>query len=354
MLHELARQVKGEIAREAADQLAMARDLAEELAKREAELADRNEGPSPSGSPGDQEGKDPKAGEGKDAKDGKGEQGKGEDAKDGKGEQGKGEEGKGKDGKDGKGEQGQGPGQGPKPGPGGRGGIGGWEALTEAEQIDRMAEMAKTLEAWLKQIDKQGEGKAADAVREILDKGNVAEIVERAERMGEVRVGGKKEELGREARELATKLDVLGQALELLHRGIVAPQLAAMVEFDRRVAALMDKLDTLKTEAEVAAWKREVAALIRDLEKAGIEGAAELADALRATGGWHWDAAHRHLLAPDNVINSFKAVSVQIKDRVQDLILKDLASARDEATPPMFREMVERYYEVISKGVRVK
>ena len=325
MLHELARQVKGEIAREAADQLAMARDLAEELAKREAELADRNEGPSPSASPGDQEGKDAK-----------------------------GEKGKGKDGKDGKGEEGQGPGQGPKPGQGGRGGIGGSDALAEGDQIERMAEMAKTLEAWLKQIDKRGEGKAADAVREILDKGNVAEIVERAERMGEVRVGGKKEELGREARELATKLDVLGQALALLHRGIVAPQLAAMVEFDRRVAALMDKLDTLKTEAEVAAWKREVAALIRDLEKAGIEGAAELADALRVGGGWHWDAAHLHLMAPDTVINSFKAVSVQIKDRVQDMILKDLASARDEATPPMFREMVERYYELISKGVRAK
>jgi hypothetical protein len=116
----------------------------------------------------------------------------------------------------------------------------------------------------------------------------------------------------------------------------------------------MDKLDDLKTEAEVAAWKREVAALIRDLEKAGVEGAAELADALRAAGGWHWDSAHRHLLAPDTVVDSLKVVSVQIKDRVQDLILKDLASARDEATPPMFRELVERYYEVISKGVRVK
>ncbi len=36
------------------------------------------------------------------------------------------------------------------------------------------------------------------------------------------------------------------------------------------------------------------------------------------------------------------------------MILKDLASARDEATPPVFRELVERYYEVISKGVRTE
>ena len=230
MLHELARQVKGEIAREAVDELAMARDLAEELARREAELAELKQGQSPSGSPGDQQGKD--------GKDGKGKDGKGKDGKDGKG----------KDGKEGQGE-------GTKPGQG-QGGVGAWDGLSEAEQVDRMAEMARTLEAWLKQIDKQGEGKAADAVGEILDKGNISEIVERAERMGDLRVGGKKQELGREARELATKLEVLGQALELLHRGIVAPQLAAMVEFDRRMAELLEKLATLKTEAEVAAWKR--------------------------------------------------------------------------------------------------
>ena len=31
------------------------------------------------------------------------------------------------------------------------------------------------------------------------------------------------------------------------------------------------------------------------------------------------------------------------------MILKDMASARDEATPPEFKELVERYYEVLSK-----
>jgi len=346
MLHELARQVKGEIARESADELAMARDLADELARREAQLADRNQGPPPGGSPGDPEPKDGKDGQGKEASP--------KDAKGGQAKEGEPKDGQGKDGKDGQGEGAGEKGQGPKPGMGGRGGPGGWAGLTEEEQVDRMAEMARTLEAWLKQIDKRGDGKAADAVREILDKGNVAEIVERAGRMGEVRVAGKRDELGREARELAGKLDVLGQALELLHRGIVAPELAAMVEFDRRVAELTAKLGELKTEADVAAWKRDVAALIRDLEKAGVEGAVELADALRIGGGWHSDDARLHLVAPDPISRTLSAVSVQIKDRVQDLILKDLASARDEATPPRFRELVERYYEVISQGARAR
>ena len=128
---------------------------------------------------------------------------------------------------------------------------------------------------------------------------------------------------------------MLGQALELLHRGIVAPQLAALVEFDRRVAELTARLGDLKTDAEVAAWKRDVAALIRDLEKAGDRrGRASWPTPSGRGGGWHWDDGHRHLVAPDAVLASLKAVSVQIKDRVQDMILKDLASARDEATPP--------------------
>lgn len=294
MLHELARQVKGEIAREVADQIAMARDLAEELAGREADLAERNETQGP---PGDQPGK-------------------------GKGRR--------------------------------RGDQGG--DLTEAERIESMAEAARTLEAWLKQIDQQGQGRSADAVREILEQGTLAEIVERTERMGELRIGGKPLELGREARELSGKFERIGQALELLHRVIVAPQLAAMVEFDRRVAELTARLATLKTDAEITAWHRDASALIRDLENAGIAGATELSVALKDggwTGGgvaWQWGDRGNHRLAPTAYANALRTVSTQIKDRIQEMVLKDVASARDEAIPPKYREMVERYYEVLSRG----
>jgi hypothetical protein len=55
-LHELARQLKGELAREVAAELAMARDLAEELAAREAELGQMpREAGTPSATPGGQQ-----------------------------------------------------------------------------------------------------------------------------------------------------------------------------------------------------------------------------------------------------------------------------------------------------------
>ncbi len=281
MLHELARQVKGEIAREAADELAMARDLADELARREAELAERNEGQSPAGSPGDQDGQGrPRAARARMGKTARARAKAPSLARV-------------------------------------VGRVAGlaWDALTEAEQIERMAEMARTLEAWLKQIDKRGEGQGRRRRRRDPRPG------ERRRDRRASRADGRAPPRRQEARNSARRRGnwppsskSSARPSRLLHRGIVAPQLAALVEFDRRVAELTAKLATLKTEAEVAAWKREVAALIRDLEKAGVEGAAELADALRAGGGWHWDGTHNHLVAPVTVSDTLKTVSIQIKD----------------------------------------
>ncbi len=308
MLHELARQVKGEIAREVADEIAMARDLAQELAAREEELARMAEN---SGNPA--EGR----GEGK--------------------------------------EPGRASSPGTGPGGRGRGGLGDWTNLDGPERLERLAEAAKTLEEWLKGIDRKGEGKAADVVRDILQQGTIHDVVERTGRMAEVRSGGKPQEIVPEAKAIARSLEVLGQSLELLHRGIVAPRLAAMVEFDRRVAELAAKLAHLHTDAQITAWHREAAALIRDLEKAGIAEAAELAEALKAGGwngrnvGWGWADGIDSRVAPGGYTNALRAVSTAMKDQIQEMMLKDLASARDEAAPPRFREMIDRYYEVLSK-----
>ena len=199
MLHELARQVKGEVAREVAEELAMARDLAAELAEREAELAGMNDGPPGPGS---------------------GEEGKG----------GKGKGPKGSPGSDGR-------------GPGG---------LTDAERLERLQEAAKTLEEWLKGASLRAEGDAAEKVREVLEEAPVAKVVDRMARVGELILGGQKPEAGREAKEAARMLEALSRKLDVLHRGIVAPQLAALVEEDRRVGELIETLKTLKTDAEIS------------------------------------------------------------------------------------------------------
>jgi hypothetical protein len=147
----------------------------------------------------------------------------------------------------------------------------------------------------------------------------------------------------------------MSQSLDVLHRGIVAPQLAALVEFDRRMAELTEKMKTLKTEAAVVAWHREALSLVRDLEtKVGtVEGTNDLRAALERgmlAGGWHFAAVDHYWLVPGAYSTNIRVVTTKLQERIQDLILKDMISARDESTPPEYKELVERYYEVLSKS----
>jgi hypothetical protein len=294
LLHELARQVKGEITREVADAIAMAGDLAQDLADREAELA-----ALPASTPG--------------------------------GAQVQGDSGAS---------------------PGGRG------TPTEADRLERLAEAARTLEEWLKQIARRGEGKAGEAARALLEQGAVARIIEQIDRIAALDAAGERARARREAAEVAKSLEVLARSLDMLHRDIVAPRLAALVGFDRRLDELVARLKTLTTKAEVDEWHRQTSALLRELEaKEGvITGVADLekamADAGWHTGGgpWRWGVGdHRSWIAPGGYTDAVRTIAKQVEERIQELILKDVVSARDEATPPEFKELVERYYEVLSK-----
>ncbi len=214
-----------------------------------------------------------------------------------------------------------------------------------------MEEAAKTLEHWLKDASLRAEGATSDRIRELIEESEVTRIVERTERVGVLYLGGQKPEARRDANELARILEVLARQLDVLHRGIVAPELAALVEFDKRLAELTTRLKTLETDADINEWHRMATALIRDLEKAGLTSVAASLTAALETGGWRrGDGAYAHPFAPGGFGNVLSGVTKRIQDQIQDLILKDMVSARDEATPPEFKELVERYFEVLSSG----
>jgi hypothetical protein len=357
MLHELARQVKGELARDVAQELAMARDLADELAQREAELSQMGGGADPSSrgadqpSPGDKSGEPEKDQPGKGNKPGdaqNNEPGKGDKPDDAEGnEPGKGDA------------EGNEPGKGAKPGKNGRGasgndgrgdaGGGGWGDLTDAERLERLQEAGRTLEQWLKDASLRAEGDAAGRIRELLEEKDVTKIVERMEQIRELYRGGRVVVARREANDLSKALELLARQLEVLHRGIVAPEIAALVEFDRRVSELMERLKTVRTNAEITEWRRDATELIRDLEKAGLSDAATTLTGAFDAAGWDWGGDYRARVVPAGITVALRSVTLMFQEKIQNLVLKDMASAHDEATPPEFKELVERYYEVLSK-----
>ena len=201
-----------------------------------------------------------------------------------------------------KGKDGQG-----KSGSGGKGdgGRGGWGDLTDAERLERLEEAAKTLEHWLKDASLRAEGQSAERIRELLEETSATRVVERMERIGELYLGGQKPVARREAVELARILEVLARQLDVLHRGIVAPELAELVEFDKRIAELSAMLKTIKTDAEIAEWHRLATALIRDLRKAGqTQAASTLADTIEH-GGWNWGVGlHDFRIAPNGYVGA--------------------------------------------------
>jgi hypothetical protein len=66
-------------------------------------------------------------------------------------------------------------------------------------------------------------------------------------------------------------------------------------------------------------------------------------------GTWRWGDRDIYWAAPASYKTAIARISKLIQDKIQEMILKDMISSRDEATPPEFKELVERYYEVLSK-----
>jgi hypothetical protein len=100
----------------------------------------------------------------------------------------------------------------------------------------------------------------------------------------------------------------------------------------------------VKAGEETVEWRRLAEALVRDLKKAGLATIAKTLTDLLAGG----DIAHGD--GPDGYLATLGSIATFLQRKIQDMILKDMVSARDEATPPAFKELVDRYYEVLSKN----
>ena len=154
----------------------------------------------------------------------------------------------------------------------------------------------------------------------------------------------KRRKLGAMRKTSSLRLEVLARKLDVVYRGIIAPELARLVDLDKRIAELMARVKNAKPADETADLRRLADDLVRDLEKAGLSEIAKvLADAV---------AVDTHVLVNRRATLrvTLSSISTLLHRKIQDMILKDMVSARDEATPPAFRELVERYYEVLSRS----
>lgn len=338
MFRELARNVEGLTAAETSQKLATARNLAEELSQTEREFANavdkqRQDQQQQSGSGGEKD-------------DGKREKG------DGKGEKGDGKPEKG----DGKGEK--------RDGKEGQSGDAG-EQRTEklAARAGRIAEAGKTLDDILKGIGRSNDPADREAVRqvqELMQQAKVGETVKQLEGQPAGVRAGRLREVSEEARDIADRFEGTSLSLEALHRSIVAPRVAQLMEVEREAVELQEKLDRLETQAQITGWHRAADELLAELEKMGIaeEAREKLVEAMkeagwndtRVGGNWDWALRSGRYGAPLVYYRSVRNVVADLHNIIQELILGDLAGSQDENIPPQFERLVERYYQVLSTG----
>ncbi len=364
MFRELARQVEALAAAETPRRLAMARDMTEELSQTEQEFADAIErmqksGKGPGESPEKPDDAQPNNAQPDKEKPGKAKPGKGDKAAK------TGEKSKGSG--DGDGEKGDLPGAGgsektpasDEPGADGDGPARRTESL--ASRADRIAEAGKTLEDVLKSIARSTEPadkEAARSVQELLDQGKLGEAVKRLELQGTALRAGKDRETAADAREMADRFDVAAQQLEVLHRAIVAPRIAELLKMEREAGELQEKLDRLETPGQITAWHRDADELLDQLDKIGFadEPREELLEAMKGAGweagtvgrNWNWALVRGVYGAPVAYHKSVRRVISELQSAIQELILGDLANSANEAAPPQYERLVERYYQVLS------
>lgn len=233
-----------------------------------------------------------------------------------------------------------------------------------AGRAEQLAERGKTLQDVLNAIaqstdpnDKEAVAKIQAILKEIDLNKLVTEMTEvsnmiRSKQDNDARLS---------SFDAAERLEIMAQRLDGAYRVIVAPQAEELRKLEATLADLREQLDKLETPGQVLAWHREARELLDELDKLGVNLKAreelELAmtkagfgvtDKIRRDVGW--GVIDGRYDAPAGYRGALLHLQEDVQQRIQTLILGDLGNVSDDATPPKYQDLVERYYEVLSKS----
>ena len=173
---------------------------------------------------------------------------------------------------------------------------------------------------------------------------------------------GESDGIQSETRDVADRLRALAHELDAIHGSIVAPQLAELLALEQRAAQLRERLAGLRSDPEITQWHFDAQQMLLSLEEAGGESSAgrslrqTMADAGWGTSppGWGWELKSRDTsddvayIAPPAYLDNLTAVIEVVQRKARELLLRDLLAAGEEAVPPQYEKLVDRYFEVLS------
>ncbi len=339
---ELARHVEGLTADELAGKIGVARDLAAELAERQRDVASRVDQEAPPGSPAPNA--TPESGQEASRRGSRPPDGTSA-LRDQRGE-GQGNQGRGT--RDGDSKQRR---------EGASGAVGDGPA--------RLAEGSRTLQDLLDAVagDAEADGELAAKIAAAREEARLGALIRQMESIQQRRQGRADAGIGTEVREQADRLELLAQELDALHGTIVAPRLSQLIALERQAARLQDRLAKLAFDAEISQWHLQAQEMLQALDKAqsGSAAAEALRQAMTDAGwgasrtGWAWGrvpspvGGHDYYVAPGVYRDNLTRLLTDLQRETRELLLRDLMAAGQEAVPPQYEQLVERYFEVLSQ-----
>lgn len=233
------------------------------------------------------------------------------------------------------------------------------DVAAAARQIAEQAEtLADVLAAAARADSPQDQESAAkvDALMKSLDLKGLAE------RLGELPAQIREEKFAdarAAADDGAERAEAAAEQLGALRRAIISPRVDELAKLEERLAALDERLNELDSEAKITAWHADADDLAEQLDGAGIEEELrkEFVDEMRQNGwshddvrrAWNWDRLAGGLYsAPRAYRPLISRLSASLRARMQELMLGDLTAEGDEPIPPQYQDLVDRYYQLLA------
>ena len=235
------------------------------------------------------------------------------------------------------------------------------EAL--AGEADLQAELGRTVVDILQSVrdsfDQEGDPAIA-RIERMMDELKLDETVDRMDQLAGMIQGDRFGETSVQAADIADRFDIAAQQLDTLYRQMVAPRVEQLRLLEARAVDLDERLAALDAEDQVTRWHRRAEALMEDLREGQIAEAAvaQLTEAMKEAGweqpgreAWNWPAAENGLAAPAAYGEATRGIVQEIQRHIQELIVGDMLDDTDDAVPPKYLPLVERYMEVLSADV---
>jgi hypothetical protein len=226
---------------------------------------------------------------------------------------------------------------------------------------ERIAEKAETLNdvlAAAMKSDKPEDQAGAKKIDELIQKLALKALAERLAALPEQVREGKLEDAKTVAGDGAERMEATAEQLGALRRSIISPQIDELAKLEEQLAGLDERLDELDTQQRITGWHIDADALLEDLDAAGIgdDVRKEFLDEMRAGGwtpsrrvNWNWALVDGgRYAAPAKYHTLLTRLTTSVRDQMQELMLGDMTAAGDEPIPPQYSELVDRYYRLLA------